>query len=366
MKSLKALFLFGSLSASAAITAPSAFASTQTSGSDEPCEVLRAAFDIGSGSTKMRLYRYDGCRRRIAARVDGCEAEAAVAYREDLSDSGTLREETILRGIKVLRRLKAAAEACGSRQFAGVATSAFRIASNGPSALERLSQATGIPLALITPDEEARLGFEGALAASDTDQDDACVWDIGTSSMQMTCSGENGHSDTYKGRLASVAFKEAVMDRQRPPRLLQPFIKVGIFLAKGFGYTHEERSSPNPISFSDYDKAMESARIEAEKIQRFFGHSMAGKRLFGIGGVHYHSVRTAVDATTYTSEDIHSALLTRLEKTDEELGGGNFVSTAVSNLILVEGIMDALDIDSVEAIDTGLTEGLAACDEYWE
>lgn len=59
-------------------------------------------------------------------------------------------------------------------------------------------------------------------------------------------------------------------------------------------------------------------------------------------------------------------LETKLGLTDTELGGGKFVTSSVSNMILVEGLMRALNISTVKALKVNLTEGLISSPQYWK
>ena len=306
------------------------------------CEVVRAVFDVGSGTTKMRLYRYDECRRKIVSRMDKCNANTPVDYGEDLIDSNIISTKTTQKGIKALQQLKASAEICGAWQFSGVATSAFRQASNGLQTVEKLSRTTGIRLALISQDEEARLGFEGALAVSNLDRGRTCVWDIGASSMQITCPTENGEENVYKGHIASVPFKQTLIK-------LNP----------------DKRSSPNPISPSEYRQALAIAKERSHDVLEALGKFPRDLGILGIGGVHYHAVSKTLGLKEYSADQIRASLQDKLSKTDTELGGGNFVDTSVSNLILVEGMMRALDIPSVRALNIDLAEGLVGSRHYW-
>ena len=46
-----------------------------------------------------------------------------------------------------------------------LATSAVRDASNGPELIERVREVTGLKMRIISGEEEARIGFMGAISA---------------------------------------------------------------------------------------------------------------------------------------------------------------------------------------------------------
>ena len=329
------------------------------------CEVVRAAFDVGSINTKMAVYIYDTCQERIIAKIEeksglNCSLEQQVSYIENFEDN-RIGEDIIIEGIIVLKEFKQIAEACGAEQVRGVATSAFRLADNGEKAAARLST-SGIPVTVISQEEEAQLGFDGALAKSGfTREDNVCVWGIGSSSMQMTCSTE-GKRASYLSNVASVHFKDSIISHQHS---LSPLISTLKLAAYPFGYRPQERPvSPNPISESDYEYALGLAETEGEAVREQLPINQ--NQILDIGGVHYYSGRGALESDIYTADQIRDLTLTKLNKTDEELGGGDYVATDISNLILVEGMMRGLNAFSIKVIGVNLTEGLTASEQYWD
>ena len=298
---------------------------------------IRAAFDVGSGSTKMKVYNYNRCTNSIKQiESEECEGEEPVQYRKNLTDS-MIPKNILKQGEAALKSLKNKAVSCGATQFSGVATSVFRLAENGTNAAYELSKV--VKINIITQNEEAILGFRGAVAKAGV-KERVCVWDIGASSVQITCSDGRGDLKVYQGKLASVVFMEEILKLQ--------------------GGT----SSPNPISSSIYGNALEIAKGEAGNVRAYFG-DLLDSIILGIGGVHYYAVSKELNLEEYNADQIKSGILQRLNKRDEELGGGEFVGTAVSNLILVEGMMRGMEISLVKALRVNLTEGLAVSDDYW-
>ena len=305
------------------------------------CEVIRAAFDVGSGTTKMKIYRYDKCESKIVKQL--CEGNRKVSYKEDLKDSNTIKKATIEQGLNALLELKSIAQECGAQQYAGVATSAFRLAKNGEAAVKRLAD-SGISLSIISQQGEADLGFRGVMAKVDIPQDrNICVWDIGASSSQIICK----IGGWALGNLASISFRDTIIK----------------FKSASSG---TDTSTPNPISQSEYRYALVATQREASKIDLSFTEKLKDSIVFGIGGVHYYAVSKELGQEEYTADQIQAFLSDKLGKTDEELGGGEYVDTSVSNLILVEGMMRNLNVSSVKALKVNLTEGLVSSELYWE
>lgn len=307
-------------------------------------DIIRAAFDVGSGSTKMKVYHYNECTSSIKQIEDkACEAEEPVQYRQNLTNSNLIPQEILKQGETALKNLKDTAINCKATQFSGVATSVFRLANNGISVAHELSNLVKIPIKVITQNEEAMLGFQGAITKEGiSKKQKVCVWDIGASSVQITCSNGKDSTKVYQGKLASIEFMEKILELQ------------------------ERTSSPNPISLSIYNEAFEIAKNEAQNVRTHMGDLLKNSTILGIGGVHYYAVSKELELEEYSREQIKSGILTKLDKTDDELGGGKFVNTAVSNLILVEGMMAGMETHLVKALRVNLTEGLVVSDNYWE
>ena len=322
------------------------------------CEVIRAAFDVGSGTTKMKVYHYDYCENKIIQQIEelngkSCEENRKISYKEDLKDSNTIKSVTITKGSKALAELKDIALNCGAEQFAGVATSAFRLAANGSTAIKELAKKSKISLTIISQKEEAEIGLKGVAAKVDlSSSDNICVWDIGGSSAQITCSDENENIRIYEGKLASISFRDTIIDSKIDSKDSQA-LQAG-------------KATPNPISQDEYTQALSATEKEGSQVRRTLGNSLANSKVFGIGGVHYYAVSKEIGEKKYTADQIQLAITDRLAKTDEELGGGDYVDTAVSNMILVEGMMRSLNISSVSALKINLTEGLVVSEDYWQ
>ncbi len=304
------------------------------------CEVIRAAFDVGNSSTKMRVYKVDSCQNTIIEQV--CKGKRSVSYKADLKNSKELKKSTIREGLKALNELKKQAVNCGAEAFAGIATSAFRDAKNREEAIKKLAK-SDINLQVITQEEEALLEFAAAIKKAGYEKNEkVCTWGIGSSSMQLTCQGPEGVSKIYLGALASISFKNEVLKLK-----------------------DEEAQSPNPIKVKDYISGNNVVAKEAMKAWYKLNGSLKGYNVLGIGGVFYYSVAGAKEKTV-TLEEVGELVIERINKTDEELGGGKHVATSATNMILVQAFMSVLGIDEVKVIDINLTEGLAVSSSYWK
>jgi exopolyphosphatase/guanosine-5'-triphosphate,3'-diphosphate pyrophosphatase len=314
----------------------------------DDCLQNRAAFDIGSGTTKMVVAQVDTCMQHVKQIFE--EKEIAVGYKEDLGRSqGEFSEDIQRKGLTALRQLKSIAKKYNPQLYVGVATSAFRSSHNGTMLADRISRELGINTQIITQRTEAVLGFLAAYPQTGLEKKECFVWDIGGGSMQMVIAADNGSFDVYEGKLASVSMKNMIITDIQ-------------------GKSPKDVNSPNPMGKSVADKAVNLARDYAEMhVQDSIKKNAESLTVLGIGGVHYHSVRkqSVKDEKTYTISDVERTLAIRHALSDEEIGG-DYAATDVSNLTLVLGFMKALNIEKIRTLKANMAHGILVYPKYWE
>lgn len=318
------------------------------------CLQKRAAFDVGSGTTKMVVAEVNHCERKIV-KILGSEQEA-VEYKRDLTEMGNNRfsSEIQTKGSEVLSTFKKKAKELGATQFSGVATSAFRQAQNGEPYLARITKELGINMRLVSQAEEGILGYWAArsiLLKEGVEVKDPVVWDIGGGSQQIVAQVKKGKKDDWvvsANQFGSVPFKEAIVNDilKKDPK------KV---------------SSPNPLNAAQVEQALKMARDSARgSVLDKFKKQVAESELIGIGGVLSISVRkqAGVDSV-FTQEQVRETLKKQTGKTDQDIGG-EYAATEVSNLILVLGFMEELKINKVRTVKGNLADGILIDPKFWD
>jgi exopolyphosphatase/guanosine-5'-triphosphate,3'-diphosphate pyrophosphatase len=308
-----------------------------------PCVERRAALDIGSATTKIKVADVDHCRQVIERVL--VAADEAVFYRDDVKQDGqTFRDATMDRGIEVLRAFRERAAPLAPHAWAGVATAAFRRAGNGAELVARIERELGIRVAIISQEQEARLGFFGAVHAAGVDPTRAVVWDVGGQSMQITSLLADGHLLIYRGELASGQMRDHLM------RALQGR-PAGV-------------ATPNPVSSADADAARAFAEgFASHDVPARVKEQLSGAVVVGIGALKYYG--DPGPERRSTRQGLESAIAGLVGKSDAEIGG-DYAATQVSDRLLIVGFMRALGIDSVALADVDLTDGLLVEGEYWE
>lgn len=316
---------------------------------DPACIVTRAAFDIGSATTKVRVAKVDACLQKILEVLH--DQEVKIDYKEDVMGSGKseLSAQIMSRGLEIMALLTqgAAKKGVPDGHMAGVATSAFRDAKNGGYFTDLIKKQTGVRIKIISQREEGLVGYFSALTelkGLDTSKVSPVVWDIGGGTQQFTTRSVEKF-EVYEGDLASLSFKDRVVKQ-----ILQ-----------------RESGSPNPIGIKNMEATISLAQMHAKasipksilaQIEKNSGV------VYGIGGVHRFSVGGQTQKQAYTQTDVARALKSQVQKTDSQIGG-KFAETDVTNLALVLGYMAHAKISEVRVLKINATQGVLIDPSYW-
>ncbi len=297
---------------------------------DSDCISTKAAFDIGSGSTKIIVASVDSCKKTIIKVL--YQEQKKIDYEESLTSSDSFPAPLIQDGINALKELKANADKYRPKAYFAVATEAFRNARNGKEVAQMINNTLNISTAVISQEQEAQLGFLAAKSQSVAKK--IISWDIGGASMQLS-NGKN----IYQGKLASITFKNSIINNIQK---------------------NKNKTTPNPLSKHDREKAIKLAIKTADLgVPQSIKRSISTTRneIIGIGSVHSNSIRKQLNKYKYTQFDVYRAIITKSGLNDKQIGG-DYASTDYSNLCLVYGFMKGLGIKEVRAVKINLGHGL--------
>ena len=141
-----------------------------------------AAIDIGTNSIHMVVVEIQPAL--AAFRILTREKDTVRLGDRDPA-TGKLTEIAMARGMAALQRCKDLAASFAVEQVIAVATSAVREAPNGYKFLQRVSDAIGLDVALISGQEEARRIYLGVLSAMEFDGHPHFIIDIGGGSTEL-------------------------------------------------------------------------------------------------------------------------------------------------------------------------------------
>lgn len=313
------------------------------------CEEIRAAFDVGSGTTKLTVAKINTCLSQIGEVL--LEKGVAIPFKSSLDNApdGNFDSKIQAYGLEQIGKLKEEAATLGAKKFVAVATSAFRKARNGDEFAKRIERMLSIRFKVIDQRTEAILGHMAATQSTKKLGEDIIVWDIGGGSMQMTYLDKNQNYNIYEGKLASVSFKNMIL--------------AGIQ-----GKNYSEVQSPNPLGRAGAKKALNLAEYYAKiHVPNEVKEATARMKVVGIGSLHNYSILKNVtqNTTSYTLAEVLKRLNEVKQKTDIQIGG-EYASTDVSNLCLVAGFMTELKIEKVDVQNVNMGHGILTYASYWE
>lgn len=297
--------------------------------------------DIGSGSTKMMVAKVDFCKNKILEVLHN--ESQAVQYNEDLDKSkdGNLSPAIIEKGQNVIGGMLTKGKTFKPKKIFGVATSVFRKSKNGGDVIKGFARKLKVRLEVISQEEEAMLGYLSVLSLiDDKDSKDIVVWDIGGGSMQMFSMDKSKKPHMYLGDLASVTFKNMVIEVLQSKSL-------------------ESTPSPNPIADKRAQVLALARSYSKLHVPPMIKYDLKDHTVIGVGGVHSQSIKNQLQLKEmkYTVEQLDAAGKSQSEKADKDLPG-DYRATDVTNLLLVQGFMEGLGIKEVKIVNATLIQGV--------
>lgn len=310
---------------------------------------MRAAIDIGSGSTNLKVAKVDPTTNKILIQL--YEKSIPVPYQKHLEQSTdeTFDRAVMDQGIHAIKGLKEIADTYQVKKVVAVATAAFRNAKNAEQFAKEIENKTGVQVRIINQDEEGILAFRGALAITPVKPEQAVTWDIGGGSMQLTALTDEGTYFVEKGKTASIPFKNAVIEKIE-------------------NKDNKTITTPNPMSVDEMKKAMQYAADLAEGTDPFIKNKILDPnvQVLAVGSLFNYGVVPLVDHKIVKQGELESKVLKLAGKTDADLPGGALAEIAVTNPLLVLGYMKGLKIDKVEVLNVNNADGALTYSAYWQ
>lgn len=164
--------------------------------------VKAAIVDLGSNSLRLLLGTYDGKewhnepKRLWTTRLGKRAAD------------GQLTEEAMTRSLDALKEIQGLIGSYGATRVVGVATSAVREASNGEAFMAEAVKVCPMEPNVITGEEEAALGFAGAISSFPGDERHFGLIDIGGGSTEIALGTAEGAYWNRSYPIGAVRLKE--------------------------------------------------------------------------------------------------------------------------------------------------------------
>ena len=146
-------------------------------GTDQSDERI-AVVDIGSNS--IRLVVFEGLKR---VPMPVFNEKVICGLGRELASTGRLSEEAVELALPNLQRFALLAEGMGVRRVEMLATAAAREAENGPDFVAEVERRTGLPVTVLSGEEEARIAAQGVV--SGMPGADGVMGDLGGGSLEL-------------------------------------------------------------------------------------------------------------------------------------------------------------------------------------
>lgn len=292
--------------------------------------------DVGSNTARLVVYEAPdgGLPRAIAQRKE------VPRMGEGVGHGGKLSEEAVDRGLGSLRRFARTLEGLGRPPVVAVATSAVRDAADGAEFVARAARETGLPLRILSGEEEGRYGYLGVASAWELHDD--LVADLGGGSMQIASVQRGTFRSAVSLPLGALRLTEEFLAHDPPKEREVDELRAHVraFL--------EEKLPPR------------SERADAE--------------LHGVGGTIRTLARVSIEIKGYPLTRVHGYPLRRrdlealaelladlpAEKRREVRGiGGDRADVIVAGLYTILELLRATDQGQIRVSGMGIRDGLA-------
>ncbi|HZY92126.1 MAG TPA: Ppx/GppA phosphatase family protein [Thermoplasmata archaeon] len=292
--------------------------------------------DVGSNTARMVVYEAPegGMPRAILERKE------VPRLGEGVGVGGRLSSAAVERGLASLHRFAQTLESLGNPPTVAVATSAVRDASDGGEFVRRAVEATGLPLRILTGEEEARYAYLGVASAWELSNDVVC--DLGGGSLQLVSVRKGQFGAAVSLPLGALRLTEEFFEHD-PPKERE---------------VEELRQHVREFLMDHLPADAESGEYE----------------LHGVGGTIRTLARVSIELREYPVTRVHGYSVTRrdLEALAELLTdlpadkrrdvkgiGGDRADVIVAGLHTVLELVRATGRTAVRVSGMGIREGLA-------
>jgi exopolyphosphatase / guanosine-5'-triphosphate,3'-diphosphate pyrophosphatase len=307
----------------------------------QPHERL-AVIDLGSNSFRLVVFTAgEGWWKRTD------EIYEPVRIGQGLAATGRLGEEPMRRALATIDVFAHFCRASGLREDAidALATSAIRDAENAAEFLARARERSGLPIRVLSREQEARYGYLAAV--NSTTLADGCVVDLGGGSLQVVhVAGRRAH-ELGSWPLGAVRMTERFLS--------------------GNGRRRAQREQLEDL------RAHVARELERARWLTGVGRSPRERRLVGIGGTVRNLAAAAQRAAGLPSNGVQGMVIgsEALDELVERLASLPVAERAsvsgikparadviLAGAVVLQGVLRMGGFDDLEATEAGLREGV--------
>jgi len=180
-----------------------------------------AAIDVGSNAMRLAIGNVDGDRHLTLVE----SIRNPVRLGQDVFTKGSLSEETIERAVEAFEGFKQEIDTHGAKWSKAVATSAVREALNKDIFIDRIGHATGIDVAVIGPEEEARLIHLAVVEKVNMKNKLVMLVDIGGGSTEITLVSNENIISTESFRMGAVRLLQVLEEKKHGERHFNQLVR---------------------------------------------------------------------------------------------------------------------------------------------
>ena len=186
-----------------------------------------AVIDIGSNSVRLVIYSVYG-----AAHLPRFNEKVMAGLGTDLTHTGVLWPDGVEQALAALRRYRAILSALEVTNITAIATSAVREAKDGNRFCKKASTALGVPIQVLSGEDEARLSAFGA--ASGLLAPRGIVGDLGGSSLELAGLKKSKISDTVTHLLGPLSLADYRPDEDALRKYIRKTLKPSVNILQAF------------------------------------------------------------------------------------------------------------------------------------
>jgi exopolyphosphatase/guanosine-5'-triphosphate,3'-diphosphate pyrophosphatase len=172
-----------------------------------------AVIDVGANTLRLLVAGANGTRLEKVR-----EERRRTMLGEDVERFGRLTKEKIERSAEAARKEVRRARKLGAARIEIVVTSPWRNADNGRDLVTALAAATGSQVRALSEEEEAELGFLGAVSRAEIEQEPVAVCDVGGGSAQLAVGSRRQPSWLRSVELGSLRLTNRCFHSDPPSR----------------------------------------------------------------------------------------------------------------------------------------------------
>lgn len=180
-----------------------------------------AAIDVGSNAIRLVVGRVNGERALTVVE----NIRESVRLGQDVFTKGTIADETIEKAADAFRRFRELIEKHGAQWTKAVATSATREAQNREIFLDHMEQASGIEIAIINGEEEARLIHLAVASKINLKNKRAMLLDIGGGSAEITLVAGGKIISTESYKMGSVRLLQVLEEKKHGEKQFNQLVR---------------------------------------------------------------------------------------------------------------------------------------------